>query len=120
MAHKLKFEREIGEQLRNGFYLRSATEDTGLVTDNEELLYLPKKRTVFTRIVDEVVQNGIYLRMQSNQKQQLWNLFRNEQTGMITDKSILYEVPYEKGDVLKITISPWGKNMLTIEIELIE
>lgn len=116
MAQCIRFDREIGEKLRNGFYLRTPSEDVGQFTDCIELKFVPRKRVSFTRIVDEVVQNGMYLRAKNDGQTHSWNLFRNEQTGLLADREIFENSLFEKGEILTINLIPFGKNMVTIEL----
>jgi hypothetical protein len=119
MAPQISFDREIGERLKDGFYLKTPEEDIGQFTDSLELKYPVRKQISFVRIVDEVVQNGIYFKSKEDGHKHYWNLFRSEQTGLLADREIFVEVPFEKGDILRITITPFGRNMVTIQLEIL-
>lgn len=117
---KIVFERGIGVKLKKGFFLMKDTEDIGQITDVEKLENIPTAPISFVRVIDEIVQNGVYLRKENGgHKDFLDMLFRSEQTGLFADKEIFYDANLNRGEKMRIMITPIGEKKLRFELEIL-
>lgn len=118
---KISFERTISSKLRYGFYTQLLDEDIGQITDIELLTNIPTRQLSFVRIVDEVVQNGVYLRKENGNHNAsfLDMLFRAEQTGLLADKEVFFKPPLVRGDRIKLTLNPLGNRRIMIGMEIL-
>lgn len=112
-------DRVFGEAVKNGFILLTPDgEHVGEIRDLEHLKELPTKKVSFKRMIDIMDNNGFYLRyIEPKVDGLIKTIFPTTETGCIFDKYWLDEMPFETGDVLRITLIPKNSHRFMIRIE---